>query len=183
MRDQWACVSPLARSPPLTICCCCVCRSLQLWRDLIPASQQAAGYLSFRQSLGHAVFFADVIYSRREVEAQAVALDLLFVPASNAFSPFSEDVFVGYLFDDDRFARYANRNEGGAITLGADGAVAADWSWKLFGTYSRGRSETTVPIPDAAAMAQALASHDPGPPLLTSVSPCRAGMRAGRLVR
>lgn len=129
--------------------------------DLTPADRQLGGYFNLRQAFGGVDLFVDAIYNRRRMEVGANSADLLYVPASNAFSPFAEDVFVGYVFDDDRFFRYSVLNKGGAVNIGAEGAVGRGWSWRVFGTYSRDWSATSVTLPDPSALAVALASPDP----------------------
>lgn len=128
--------------------------------DLTPENRQAAAYLNVRQSLGNVNVFADVVLSRRRHIAEAISLDLLYVPATNAFSPFEEDVFIGYIFDDPRFSRFSNESKGGSLSAGAEGALAGGWSWRLFGTYSRDDSETAASVMDSVALMGALATSD-----------------------
>lgn len=128
---------------------------------LTPASRQVSIYANFRQSLGEVDFFADVVASDRRKQSRTVLLDLLYVPSSNAFSPFEEDVFVGYVFPDDAFGTYSTRARSAAVNAGIEGKMSREWDWKLFGIYSRDRSQTSISLPDSGALIQALASSDP----------------------
>ena len=127
---------------------------------LTPLSTVASAYMNFRQEMGSVVFSLDGSFSRREAKAQGLLADLLFVPTTNPFSPFDEDVFVGYVFDDE-FGRYRTVNNGWLVNAGFGSQDRGDWNWKVTGTGSRDKSRTDVTFPDAMALFTRLASADP----------------------
>lgn len=129
--------------------------------ELTPENRRTSVYANFRQSLGSIDVFADIVASDRRQQTGSSYIDFLYVPSSNAFSPFDEDVFVGYLTPSGDFGRYSIEARSGTINAGVEGRTSRNWAWKVFGIQSRDKSRTSVSLPDPLGMMQALASSDP----------------------
>lgn len=133
--------------------------------EFAPEQENISGYLTVEQELGSVTLFADGVFARRQADlATGVVGDYLYVPATNAFSPFSEDVFVAYLFNDLGSLRNEVQRDGWFANLGARAPLGiADWTWEAVGSLSEDKSTTRFELPNAfsAEFAEFLASSDP----------------------
>lgn len=133
-----------------------------LMDDLSPQTESASAYLTVEQELGPVTLFADAVASRRRYELGGMGpVAYLFVPESNAFSPFDEPVLVAYQMEE--FNRPSSwENTGWLANLGARGAIgSSDWTWEIVGTLSRDESDGASLAYDTQRMNERLASADP----------------------
>jgi len=136
-----------------------------LARDVAPNQRNDSIYVTAEQDIGPVTLFADAAYAqRRVINRRSPYNNFLYVPASNAFSPFAEDVLVGYSFGRELGPLTARaESKGWFANVGARGALPFDdWSWEMVGTGSH--DESSVDILGYAApteLATRLASSDP----------------------
>jgi iron complex outermembrane recepter protein len=131
--------------------------------DILPEQESAAAYLTLEQGIGSITLFADGAFSRRTaLFVQGDTTGFLYVPTSNAFSPFAEDVLVAYRYADFGPIVYDTEKSGWFVNLGARGSWGVtDWTWEIVGTQSRDESENVFDFPDRDVVAERLASSDP----------------------
>lgn len=133
--------------------------------DAAPSQEDTSVYLTVEQDVGAITLFADAAFAKRDAQNRRAAnSDFLYVPTTNAFSPFDEDVVVGYVFRGDVGPLTADAaNEGWFANIGARGSLPfAGWAWELLGTGSQDRSEVRITgFVDSFALADRLASSDP----------------------
>jgi outer membrane receptor protein involved in Fe transport len=131
--------------------------------DLAPRQESASAYFTFEQDLGPVTIFADGAASRRKAINRTVNLiNLVFVPTTNAFTPFAEDVLVAYEFREPGPTEFRVENSGWFANLGARGSLPVkNWTWELVGTASRDESERLFSSIDFGALDSLLASSNP----------------------
>jgi outer membrane receptor protein involved in Fe transport len=130
--------------------------------DLAPEQESASTYVTAEQDVGPVTLFVDAAYSRRKALNKTVdPSSFLFVPTTNAFTPFGEPVFVAYDFRDFGPTTFRIRNEGWFGNLGARGALPwSGWTWEAIGTASRDESRRLFSSIDFAALDPLLASNN-----------------------
>lgn len=130
---------------------------------LQPRQKNVSVYLNAEQSLGAVTLFADVVAAQREntLLAGATSLSNLVVPTSNAFTPFKEDVMVGYQFPELGAQRNVARNRGWFAHAGVRGELGGDWTWEALATFSKDRTRIRTDDVDEAELERRLASSDP----------------------
>lgn len=131
--------------------------------DAAPAQTNESAFLTAEQSVGPVAVFADGMFSRRLSDyLQGPNVDQLVVPPTNAFTPFSEPVVVGYELKEFGPVTASPSSDGWLVNTGARGAFGqGGWSWSLVGSLYRDRFDTTVSSIDNSALATRLASSDP----------------------
>ena len=130
--------------------------------DTLPAQNNASAYLDFEQELGAVTLFIDAAAARRRSHFLTNNyVSYLEVPSSNAFTPFNEDVLVGYELADFGPLPYSNASLGWFTNAGLRGALSGDWTWQAVGTVSSDRSKTSLTVPDEIELNMRLASSDP----------------------
>lgn len=133
--------------------------------EFVPEQENISGYLTLEQELGPVTLFADGVFARRKADIDTgVTGDFLYVPATNAFSPFGEDVFVAYVFNDLGPLRNEVQRDGWFVNLGARAPLGiADWTWEVVGSLSEDKSTTRFELPNSASpdFAGFLAASDP----------------------
>lgn len=131
--------------------------------DVVPAQENLSAYVTAEQTLGPVTLFVDGVFAKRKTFAhQAADADYLYVPTSNAYSPFDEDVVVGYQFNEFAAGDAAAESEGWISNIGGRGNFgSSSWTWELVGTLSRDRFETRSMTFNTADLAAALESSDP----------------------
>jgi len=99
--------------------------------DIAPHEHNTSIYGTVEQDLGAVTLFADAAYSDRVSRLRTVnAFTYIYVPQSNAFSPFHEDVLVGYEFADFGPIAYVVDNTGWFADLGVRGVFGPkEWTW------------------------------------------------------
>jgi outer membrane receptor protein involved in Fe transport len=129
---------------------------------LMPRQKNVSAYLNVEQSLGAVTLFADVVAAQRDNTMRVGSnISYLFVPTSNAFTPFHEDVLVGYQFPELGANRYAIRNRGWFAHAGLRGELGGDWTWEALATLSKDESRVRTQVLDRAELDARLASPDP----------------------
>lgn len=129
---------------------------------LLPRQKNLAGYLNVEQTLGAVTVFADVVAAQRDnVTSTGSTLSYVYVPSSNAFTPFREDVLVGYQFPELGPNRNTIRNRGWFVHAGARGELGGDWTWEVLTSFSKDKSNVRANALDRAELAARLASSDP----------------------
>lgn len=135
-----------------------------LFEDISPEQKSISGYATIEQDIGAVTAFADFAIARRESHYVGTEnLTVFFVPASNAFTPFDEDVLVfSRLADLGSFRRDVETN-GWFANLGLKGGLWNDWKWEVVGSASRDKSVTTASgfNFNPTELATRLASSDP----------------------
>jgi len=131
--------------------------------DIAPHEHNTSIYGTVEQDLGAVTLFADAAYSDRVSRLRTVnAFTYIYVPQSNAFSPFHEDVLVGYEFADFGPIAYVVDNTGWFADLGVRGVFGPkEWTWELVASRSENRSDRSYDLPDLVAINARLASSDP----------------------
>lgn len=130
---------------------------------LLPRQKNVSAYLNVEQNLGAVTLFADLVAARREsLTLVGSTLSYLLVPTSNAFTPFKEDVLVGYQFPEIGPGRNEARNTGWFTHAGVRGELGGDWTWEALATFSKDRSRVRTNELDRAELDARLASSDPG---------------------
>ena len=132
--------------------------------DATPRQRNGALFATIEQDVGPVTLFADAAVSSRESRLRTFAyFDYLFVPTSNAFSPFLEPVMVGYDLDElGPITNFAD-NLGWFVNAGGRGSLGfGDWTWEAVGTLSEDKTTTTTAnFVDSAELNARLASSDP----------------------
>jgi outer membrane receptor protein involved in Fe transport len=133
-----------------------------LTEDLSPRQESTSAYVTAEQDIGSVTLFADAAYSRRKaLSRETDVINFIFVPTTNAFTPFSEPVFVAYDFRDFGPTTFRIKNEGWFGNLGARGALPwSGWTWEVIGTASRDESQRLFNSIDFAALDPLLASSN-----------------------
>jgi iron complex outermembrane recepter protein len=134
-----------------------------MFEHLLPRQESLSAYVTAEQEIGATTLFIDGAFAHRtSVFSQGNATDFLFVPATNAYSAFDEDVIVGYSFPDFGDVRFDVEKDGWFVNLGARGALgSSSWTWEAVGTQARDESETSLDDLDREDLALRLASDDP----------------------
>lgn len=118
-----------------------------LAKDVAPDQRNDSVYVTAEQDVGPLTLFADAAYAqRRAINRRSAYTNFLYVPASNAFSPFEEDVLVGYSFDRELGPITVHaESKGWFANAGARGSLPFDgWSWELVGIGSRDESSVDI---------------------------------------
>jgi outer membrane receptor protein involved in Fe transport len=134
-----------------------------LSRDVIPSQENRSAYFTAEQKLAAVTFFVDGIYAKREGEQQLAApFTRVVVPVTNAFTPFSEPVMVGYVFNELGRTRVVPDSKGWFANLGARGDLGfGDWTWELVASRSRDEFATSFTGVNPQQLALRVASSDP----------------------
>lgn len=138
-----------------------------------PEMSNKSLYINFEQDIGERVtVFVDALYSENDTANFETPHTMAFVavPASNAFNPFGETVFVNYAFDTesetgqvDTVFREADQ-ELTQVTLGASYEFGNDWNLNAYITDADEESLHTFSWMEYWAdpvIADALADSDP----------------------
>lgn len=129
---------------------------------LLPRQKNVSAYLNVEQSLGAVTLFADLVAAQRNNEALAGAnVNYMVVPTSNAFTPFREDVMVGYQFPELGAQGNKSRNRGWFAHAGLRGEFSGDWTWEALTTFSKDRSRVSTDDINQTELNRRLASSDP----------------------
>lgn len=127
--------------------------------------------------------FGEISYSRDDTfaPANAILLNNVLVPASNAFNPFGVDVRVTTMLDLENGATGPSRDtEFMRVLAGLRGDLGSDWDFEATIMRARDESEsiTLNTLVSSAARTAALASADPA----TALNPFTNGRAASETV-
>jgi iron complex outermembrane receptor protein len=127
-----------------------------------PTQQNLSTYLDFEQVLSSVTLFGNFAGSRRSSRISFYPpVQILYVPAGNAFSPFREDVMVGYVMNEFGPLRDADTSQGWFSNLGLRGKLGGDWSWEVTGSVSADRSDDRSIEVNNDVLTSELAASDP----------------------
>ncbi len=115
-------------------------------KDLNSGAKNFSLYWNADQQIGErTTVFVDTLLSRNDTATRGGGASLYFqsVPASNAFNPFGEPVFVNYAFQNEVDAgillnqTYYSNQERLNVSVGADVQLGRDWQVNVTGNFSR----------------------------------------------
>ncbi len=130
--------------------------------DVVPSQRNISGYLTIEQEIGPITLFGDGVYARRRGRQRIIPqATFLFVPPTNAFSPFNEPVLVGYALTEFGPITASPESEGWFVNLGARGGFGGGWTWELVGSASEDEFRTEVTSINVAELNRRLALADP----------------------
>lgn len=131
--------------------------------DATPRQSNGSVFVTVEQEAGPVTLFVDASASQRKNRQRSFAFfDFLFVPPSNAFSPFAEPVLVGYNLEELGPIINSVENVGWFVNAGARGDLGVrNWTWEFVGSLSEDHIDSRSNGVDQAELSVRLASSDP----------------------